>query len=83
MPEQLAEEPECPEPLNYVWEMFLEMHARRRGEEALSNQEVLAWATLWRVALSTVEVGMLEALEGALSLHHAERARVQLEARKK
>jgi hypothetical protein len=68
-PKQLAEIPEMPSELGYIWVWFLELDAGRGGNgfglNPLSYTEIQAWAYLKRVVLAAWEVEVIKLIDSA------------------
>ena len=58
-PKELAEQPEFPEELRYIWEWYLEM----RGREPLTFSEMQSWATLTHQKPLAWEVDLVRTLD--------------------
>ncbi|WP_442478221.1 phage tail assembly chaperone [Vibrio aerogenes] len=58
-PERLAEHPELPDALTYLWEWFQELHSG----EALSFSEIHSWARMTHRNLRGWEVDVLRSLD--------------------
>ncbi|WP_442478204.1 phage tail assembly chaperone [Vibrio quintilis] len=58
-PQALAEHPEVPDELKYLWEWFQELHSG----EALSFSEIHSWALMTRRCLRGWEVDVLRSLD--------------------
>jgi hypothetical protein len=67
MPEKLANIPEMPDELAYLWEWFCELDAARGsngfGISSISHSEIRAWAELTRVSPEPWEIGVLRRLD--------------------
>lgn len=66
-PKQLAEIPEMPADVGYLWAWFLELDGGRGGNgfglNPLSYSEIQAWATLMRVKLVPWEVEAIKRID--------------------
>ncbi|WP_434801436.1 phage tail assembly chaperone [Spartinivicinus marinus] len=58
-PKELAEQPECPEALNYIWQWWLEV----RGSDPLTFTELYHWSQLTHKHLRAWEVDLIRSLD--------------------
>lgn len=58
-PKELAEQPDFPEELRYIWEWYLEM----RSGEPLTFTEIKSWAELTQQTLLAWEVDLVRTLD--------------------
>ena len=69
MPEELANAPELPEPVKYLWGFFLDL-SRQRGSNGfgvlpLSYSDIHAWQQLNELSLDRWELDAILRLDGA------------------
>ena len=60
----------CPDCARYLWGYFCNM-SKRRGKDPISNQEMLAWASVRGIRLLQLEIDALDALEDCYQTYQA------------